>query len=374
MNKDTKEAAEKDVLEQAIEALKEETGVRIQVKQTQVTHQDGRFTDALLEVGPDGVEIHVETKLHAAHTNIGAMIDKVQRLPGNPMLVADYINPKMAERLKLERIQYIDTAGNAFINADPIYILITGKKQNKNGLAIPKNTNRAFEPKGLIVTYAFLTDPNTLNLPYREIAAKTGVAVGTVGWVINALKDGKYIHTEARTKQRRVTNYRKLLDRWVEAWPEKLKPKHQLGTFTTDNANWWNAIKIENFQGYWGGEIAGAFYTKHLKPQITTIYIPKKNQAKLIRTVQLVKADELFPQRENIPHLLTPFWTPETDVDQNNNTYNMMNDYNDDLRILAVPGMANPILTYADLVATGDTRNLETARILYEERIARPYR
>ena len=35
------------------------------------------------------------------------------------------------------------------------------------------------------------------------------------------------------------------------------------------------------------------------------------------------------------------------------------------------PGMTHPILIYADLLATGDPRNIETAKIIYEKDIVR---
>jgi len=82
-----------------------------------------------------------------------------------------------------------------------------------------------------MVTYAFLKDPDLLNRPYREIAAATNVAVGTVGWVVNALKAGKYIYEDGKIKKRRIINYQKLLDRWTAAWPEKLKPNLLLGKY-----------------------------------------------------------------------------------------------------------------------------------------------
>lgn len=369
MNKNATQKAEMEVLGQAIQALTEQTGVQIHIKQVDVLFEEEKYLDALLAIGPAQVEVPVEIKLHAPHTNLGAIINQVQRLPGKPMLVADYINPKMAQRLKIEGVQYIDTAGNAYINLEPVYIFITGQKQRKTDLVVPNAANRAFEPKGLVVTYAFLTDPNLLNLPYRDIAVVTGVAVGTVGWVINALKDGNYIHEAARTRQRRITNYQRLLDRWVEAWPEKLKPKHQLGIFTTNKANWWKKINIEKYGGYWGGETAGAQYTNYLKPKITTIYLHKKELPKLIRDARLRNLDVPITAAENLTYMLTPFWTAE-----NNELNNKREDYDEDLPIPAAPGLVNPVLAYADLVATGEPRNLETARIIYEKRIAKPDR
>ena len=38
---------------------------------------------------------------------------------------------------------------------------------------------------------------------------------------------------------------------------------------------------------------------------------------------------------------------------------------------LPYPNLVHPILIYADLLTTGDTRNLETAEIVYERELAR---
>lgn len=372
MDNENQQAKNLDTLTQAIEALTTETGIQIEIQEVEgeATHP----ADVRVTIGPT-TDIHVEIKRHAQHTNIGAIISQIQRLPDKALFVADYVNPNMAGKLKQENIQFLDTAGNAFINLEPLFIYVTGKKQNKiQTVNTRDNANRAFEPKGLMVTYAFLIDPDLLNRPYREIAAATGVALGTVGWVLKALKAGRYIHIEARDKNLRITNYQALLDRWVAAWPEKLKPKHRLGIFTVDDAYGWKGVDIENYEGYWGGETAAAMYTNHLKPEITTVYIPKNKHAKLIRDMRLRKADERDHGTGNIVELYTPFWPQENDkimrdekpnkVEQANGNYNIHS-------IITKPGLVNPVLAYADLIATGDTRNFEVARALYGECIAR---
>ena len=105
-----------------------------------------------------------------------AEINRIQGLPGTAILAEDYINPNMASKLKLANIQFIDTAGNAFINLEPLYILITGKKlQREKTEKTSGQVNRAFEPKGLLVTYAILTnqellnDEDTLRIPTARI-------------------------------------------------------------------------------------------------------------------------------------------------------------------------------------------------------------
>lgn len=351
-------------LEKAIEALNHATGIRIEIAETVLPGKDANFiADALIDLGPYK-EIHVEVKRHAPQAHVGTLINQIQRLPTPAVLVADYINPNMAEKLKHENVQFMDTAGNAYINLEPIYIFITGKKQNKENIApFRHKTNRAFEPKGLMVTYGFLTNPNLLNQPFREIAAVTGVALGTVGWVIKALTAGHFIHTEARSKRRRITDYQKLLDRWVAAWPEKLRPKHHIGTFATDDPYCWKNVDIENYEGHWGGETAAALYTHYLQPEITTAYIPRYNRTKLIGDMKLRKAKKFdqFRNTEAIVELYTPFWLQEDEV---------VNPIEQKDRLFGKPGLVHPVLAYADLIATGDIRNIEAARKLYDEQIA----
>jgi len=350
------------ILRQAITAFNNETGIEIKIQKLDI--QKGATepieVDAQICIEPYGKHLYVEVKRHAQHTNIGMLINQVKRLPEEHMLVADYINPNMANKLRKENIQYLDTAGNAFVKQQPLYAIITGKKKNTEyPIKKPQHANRAFEQKGLMVTYGFLTTPELLNQPYREIAATTNVAVGTVGWVVNALKAGRYIHVDPKTKKRRITNYQKLLNRWAEAWPEKLKPKLQIGKFFNDDPEFWEFITIEDYQGYLGGEAAAAWYTGNLRPEIITVYIPKKQHSKLMRDWQLEKTRDQNNNTGIEVHVYEPFWRADE--------FMRLHKTNPGID----PGFANPVLVYADLIATGDTRNIEIANQLYDERIAR---
>ena len=364
MNARTQKTIELEILNQAIEAFREETGVEIKILGTEVeiAGTDRLKADARIRIEPVKKQLNVEIKRHAQHTNVGMLIKQIKRLPDENILVADYINPNLADKLKHENIQYLDTAGNAFLNQYPLYVFINGRKSETQLKTMrPQNARRAFEPKGLLVTYAFLKDPNLLNCPYREIAAATNVAVGTVGWVVNALKAGKYIYEDTKTGKRLITNYQKLLDRWAETWPEKLKPNLLLGEYLIENAPVWEIFPLEEYNGFWGGEAAAAWYTDNLKPEVITIYMPKKQHRNFIRDWQLGKANELNNKNDIPVHIYDKFW-PVDDFDQ-------LQKANPDLGI--EPGFVNPVLAYADLIATGDGRNIEIANKLYEERIAR---
>jgi len=101
-------------------------------------------------------------------------------------------------------------------------------------------------------------------------------------------------------------------------------------------------LKKEN--AYWGGEVPAQFLTDFLKPQIVTIYTPKP-PGKLILMNRLKK--DPYGDIE----VLRAFWRINTKVLQSN--------------------IVHPLLIYADLLATCDLRNLETARIIYEKKLSK---
>ena len=365
-----------DILRLASEALNSNAGLQSEIPETTAisTKTTERTPDAELRLLESGENYFVEIKRHAQNINLGSLIDQVKRLPDSEpgLLAADYINPKMAEKLKLTGIKFIDTAGNAYINRQPVYIHITGKKQLKNNdHPDSSQTNRAFERIGLLVTYAFLEDPLLVGKSYREISRLTGVALGTVSWVINALKAGQYLYDEAGTGKRYIINYQKLLDRWVSAWPEKLRHNYLLGKFVAQDPNWWKHINIQTYEGYWGGETAAAIYTKHLRPQVATVYVPKENLSRLIRDARLSKAANHGQDKGELVYLYSPFWSTAArenlgdDLLKETPAHWSVNVENAD-------DLVNPIIVYADLIATGDPRNLETAKLLRDEYIAEP--
>ena len=129
-------------------------------------------------------------------------------------------------------------------------------------------------------------------------------------------------------------------------------------------------MKIEQYGGLWGGETAGALYTNYLKPEIATVYIPKGKIAKLIRDMRLSKQPNFNHYVGSRVDIYTPFWPQdkyETPDEEMVNEIKQTDDNNKIHRINARRGLVNPVLVYADLIATGDVRNFEAAQILFNE-------
>lgn len=341
---------EKQLLKEAVQAFEAETGLKIEITRYHYI-ENRREIDGMVNLPCQAGRLAVEVKKWAQHTNIGAIANQIANLPMEGMLVADYVNPNMAEKLRELGIPFIDTAGNAYIHKPPLYIWVTARKPEMQRKKRGERGGRAFDATGLKVVYGLLCQPDLAGAPYRQIAEQTDVALGTVGWVINDLKAAGFLVERGKTKGRRLTERKKLLDRWVEAYPEKLKPKLKVGDFIANDPLWWKKLDIEKYGAYWGGEIAAAKYTNYLKPKVATIYLPEAAGNKLLADAKLRKAVNQDADGYLVK-IYRPFWQV---VPKNEKT---------------TPSVVHPILTYADLIATGDSRNLETARMVYEQYIA----
>ena len=342
-------ATERDILNEAIGAIHREAGLRLDVVGREVRKGDKRI-DAIIRMPGADNQLVAEIKKWAPHANLGAVINQINHIakPGKGMFLADYINPNMGERLKEANIQFIDTAGNAYINQPPVYIYIKGNKPELNvGARGTDKTGRAFQATGMRVVFAFLRDKNLINAPYRHIAAQAQVALGTVGWVIRDLVAQGFLLEGRKKTQREFDNFDELIDEWVEAYPHKLKAKQRIATFTTDDPGWWKAIDLKKFGALWGGEIAAAQYTHYLNPKDAVVYIKKEHMAKFLKTARLRKIAQ-HEQAALRVDLIEPFWKEE----QNGGK---------------TADLVHPLIAYADLLETGDPRNLETANIIHEK-------
>jgi len=254
------------------------------------------------------------------------------------LLVTKYINTQLADELKQNGAEFIDTAGNAFINQPPLYIFVKG---NKPDIVKAPPLKRAFKPAGLKVIYAFLCNPGLEKKTYREIAAETGVALGTVDWIMRELKELGFLLDMGKRGQRLIQK-ENLLQRWVTAYPEQLRPKLTLGRFRGEYG-WWQRKTLDPFKGQWGGEVAAAKLTQYLQPQIITIYTAPQELD------QLLIKNRLKRDQTGDVEILKKFWKPA--------------------EIWKYEDLVHPILIYADLLATGNERNIETARMIYGQHI-----
>ena len=314
---------EKAVVEKALDVFRKRT--RIDADFLYEKEGTDLYGDGIIRLAHEGKkwEFKAEVKLRVNRATIALLKQKMGRA-GNGLLLTDYVNPELAEMMRNQGIFFIDVEGNAFIDTTPLYIFVKGEKPNK--VVKTKPVKRLFKPGGLKLIFALLSNPGMEKATYRDMAKAANVALGTVDFVITELKELGFLIDMAK-KGRQLLKTEQLLRRWVEAYPENLKPKLVQEKFRTDAHHWWKDIKPTDFGLFWGSEIAAAELTGYLKPERYAVYTDQL-PGKLIYKFKFQK-----DPNGNI-EVLTPFWAFEWKLAEN--------------------GLVPPLLIYACLLYTSD--------------------
>lgn len=326
-------AAELQVLEGALHAFGEMTGVAATIVEIGMRPDQA---DAVVRL--DNETLRVEIKKQITPATLGAVLAQIDRLKGLGLVATGYVTPPMAERLRQLNIQFIDMAGNAYLHTADKFFFITGRKP---AAAAPgERARRLFRATGLRVIFALLCVPELAGAPYREIAAKAGVALGSVNIILKELEQLGFMHT-GKAQGRVLVQRERLLNAWVEAYAHELRPRLKPRRFRVERLDWWKEEDLDRLDLWLGGEPAAALLTKYLRPGVVTLY-GGAGFKELAARIRPVKDDH-----GNL-ELLEPFW--HFDVTQ------------------PLPGyrLTPPLLIYADLLASADARNLETAAMIKE--------
>jgi hypothetical protein len=142
--------------------------------------------------------------------------------------------------------------------------------------------------------------------------------------------------------KRRLLQPERLLQQWVEAYARTLRPRLLLGRFHTDQLDWYKTLDPGKYGYLLGGEPAAARLTQHLRPGTVTLYGQKVEP-------RFILDQRLRPDPKGKVEILRRFWKFD----------------NDDQLLTPLP------LIYADLLAIGDARCLETAKVIYGDITAR---
>lgn len=341
------QTGERTLLDAALNAVRA-LGVRAKMTQKGPKLGDTR-ADAFVRLEHGGHEAlyAVEVKRGLRPGTLGAMLHQLERLGKHGLLVADYVTPPMAETLKARGVPFLDAAGNAYLEYPGVFIWVKGQKPATP--AVPLALGRAFQPTGLQVLFALLCNPKAINHPYRELGAMAGVAHGTVGWVIPDLQQqGFVIGLKGTHGKRRLVNRERLLAQWVDAYARQLRPRTLIGRYYVPTLQGWEGWPLAQHGAVWGGEPAGALLTEYLRPGELTVYADKLPTL-LAAQQRFMKTTE--PGLAAVVEVRRKFWNFPTEAER--------------------PDVTPPVLVYADLLATGDGRCIETAKLVYDAHVAR---
>lgn len=325
-----------NILTEALQKLEETIGEEVVCKGL----SSGQVEDGLitLKVKKTEKKFHIEIRSNMNNAIRNQLDQESKAKNRTPLLVTRYVTPPMGEKLKSQNIQFLDTVGNVYLDFAHVFVFIIGKKPVTE--IHSKTVTRAFNPTGLKVVFALLSNNELPNAPYRTIAEAANVSLGSVQWTIRDLRRLGYLKTGKREK--RLENKQELFKRWIQNYSDQLRPKLIIGKFKANDPDWWQSASISDFDALWGGEVVGNMLTQNLKPELITIYT-HQSPGKLVAVNRLKKDDA-----GNI-EILNSFWNPKF--------------------IDAPAEIVHPFLVYADLVSSGDERNIETAHQIYDEKI-----
>lgn len=292
------------------------------------------------------------------------------------MLAADYITPSIADTLRTKNIWFIDMAGNIYIDIPgKVFIFNIGNKKREvekrvslisqaNGRlffyllrnsvhdVVPGKRARSFNGKkreGEIKSVRDGKNGPQLTAGYRKIAAGSMVSLGKVSQTLAELKRQGII--KIKKEGIFILQSLKLLELWVETYLGKVKPHLYRGTYKWPHGA--DFTKLERFSGQLkarvgiGGERGGELYTGYLKPAFMDLWVPKDYIAGIKKQMKLMES------QQGTVRIYSLF--------SNDILYDETLSKGSSLKLV------HPLMVYADLLETSDTRCLETAQMVKRE-------
>lgn len=287
-----------------------------------------------------GMSYTVFLQSWAPQKDIDSLISQLKSLPSAAILFADFVNPVMAEKLRRRSIAFVDCAGNLSIKDKQLNGYVKGKKVSL--LRNKRVRGRAFNSAGLKLIFALFNQPRFLSSSYREISNKVNIALGSVGPVMDDLHASGYILDDG---ERKLVNKKRLYERWVDGYLEKLRPKQIMACYTCEDKDWWKKADPVNFQGLWGGEVIIAKPTPFMVPETLSLYFSSDVKQKEFAEHYGLKEDE-----EGEICIYKSFWSPAFAGDNN------------------IDGIS-PMIIYADIVDSINPGSWDVAKTFYGDSV-----
>lgn len=331
---------ETEILKEASRAFNNETGLLLKYSPPAVHgSRSDHYVDSTLELHFDGNAIPYSAEIRANINDavIGTTALHAQNLGDRYALVARYITPLQANKLRQLGLAYFDTAGNAYVKEAGLHIHVSGKRAKHR----TEKPSDIFNSTGIKALLAFINMPGLEKLDYRTIADDIDVSRAALGRLMKDLERTGYLRFRGK-HDRYLVRKEELVKRWVEAYTETFRPKLTRFRYTSTKykGRWWDEVDVTEYNAVWGGETAAARLTKYLRPENVTIFADSK-------LTRLQARFGLIRDEQGNVEIIKRFW-----------------------RSGEVKDCAPPLVVYADLVATADERNLEAAQMIYERHIA----
>ena len=233
-------------------------------------------------------------------------------------------------------INYIEISGNAFLSKGDVFLFIDTKKKVK---LEDIRSSAAFSKTGLKVIYQLLINPDSVNYTYRELGRLAGVSIDSISRVYRELVSDKYL-VKVNQRKHKIIDLERLFKDWVPLFNKTLRPKLKQRSFRFSKGENIHSLLDLDFDGKIGGELAAEKLSNYNIAESATIYVKGS-------FVDLAKNLSLRPDINGKIQMIEQFWD-----DSSSDSSDIF---------VGIP------LVYADLIATPNPRNFETAKMIYDE-------
>jgi hypothetical protein len=286
------------------------------------------------------------TRTHLSYALAAGFIEQARILDGNWVLFAPYVPPKIGQHLAAHNLSYVDAIGNCHLQVAQgreLLAHVEGKKPKRG----PSGRSGGRVPSYQLL-FAILAEPALLNKPTRQIATAAGVGKTAVADQLTRLIEQGLV---TRTRSgRAIARRRELLDRWLSAYADVVRPTWLIGRYrtqTTDPEALEHQIEVAWGDQVWAfGGGAAAWRMTHFYRGPDTVLHVHELPAEMIRHLRAIPAGD---------GSLTILRTPGSIAYAGSE-----------------PHLVHPLLVYAEMVSSADPRMREAAAELRQRFLSEP--
>jgi len=308
---------------------------------------DGRLT---LRLDGHKLDYAVETKRKMRKDHVGPLIHRARELEARGellLLCADRVPDELGALLREHEVAYLDLGGNAYLHAQGLYVLITGRP----AVAVERDRRNLTGTEARLLG-VFLRDLDAGEVVQKELAQRAGIAFGAVGPGREKLVRLHILEQTGKRRWRmadRVEGLRRFADGWVAVVRHKLRPR-RYRMLRPEGAGELEErmARLDPTLGcLLGGERAAGHLTRYLRTDHATLHVVPGEMRATAEALLLV------PDEEGPVMLLDRYGC------------------GDAYRAPDLPAvlLVNPLLVWAECQTVPDERVALAARHLYEERL-----
>jgi hypothetical protein len=297
-----------------------------------------------------GVCVHVKRTLRPAHlAEIEYLREqcKAQSPSAQFLLISAAVSEPLAQELRRREIWFVDMVGNIHVDVPgQLLLFVAGMKPTDREMQPP---SRRLSEQGARVLFQLLRHGPEMHATYRDLVHSTGVSLGMISKLFTQWRNDGLVRRAGRGAHL-VLQPVKALNKWSDAYAEKLAPKLLIGRYhSAHDRDFASLLKLPRklLPAVIGGEVAADVLTGYLRAGGLHLYTREEDAPSIRRQLHLA------PSNTGIIELRRAF---SSDLAGAETAYGMP--------------LAHPALVYAELMAEDDDRLAETAMRLRQEHLA----